>query len=127
MYNLVTQRAKVMAHGTMEWVDANMGGKVTMKYPSCYLMGDGAHGEMLSMAFAGKDQIQDAGTKMMHFAPNTTSNVVSKSISKDGGRSSYRGVLKVTKKAENAKANVVCDALILDDHSESDTYPTMDI
>lgn len=127
VYNLVTQRAKVMAHGTMEWVDANMGGKVTMKYPSCYLMGDGAHGEMLSMAFAGRDQIQDAGTKMMHFAPNTTSNVVSKSISKDGGRSSYRGVLKVTKKAENAKANVVCDALILDDHSESDTYPTMDI
>lgn len=127
VYNLVTQRAKVLANGTMEWVDANMGSKLTMKYPSCYLMEEGAHGEMLSMAFAGKGQIQDAGTKMMHFAPNTTSNVISKSISKDGGRSSYRGLLKMSRKAENAKANVVCDALILDGRSESDTYPTMDI
>lgn len=127
VYNLVTQRAKVFAHGTMEWVDANMGSKLTMKYPSCYLMEEGAHGEMLSMAFAGNGQLQDAGTKMMHFAPNTTSNVVSKSISKDGGRSSYRGLLKISKKAEHAKANVVCDALILDGISESDTYPTMDI
>lgn len=127
VYNLVTQRAKVLANGTMEWVDANMGSKLTMKYPSCYLMEEGAHGEMLSMAFAGRDQLQDAGTKMMHFAPNTTSNVISKSISKDGGRSSYRGLLKMSRKAENSKANVVCDALILDGHSESDTYPTMDI
>jgi Fe-S cluster assembly protein SufB len=127
VYNLVTQRAKVFAHGTMEWVDSNLGSKVTMKYPSCYLMEEGAHGEILSMAFAGKGQIQDAGSKMIHLAPNTSSKVTSKSISKNGGRSSYRGLVKVTPKAENVKANVVCDALILDSQSQSDTYPTMEI
>lgn len=127
VYNLVTQRAKVMANGTMEWVDSNIGSKVTMKYPACYLMEEGAHGEILSMAFAGKDQIQDAGSKMIHFAPNTTSKVTSKSISKNGGRSSYRGLMKVMPDAVNAKANVVCDALILDPDSQSDTYPTMEV
>lgn len=127
VYNLVTQRAKVFAHGTMEWVDSNLGSKVTMKYPACYLMEEGAHGEILSMAFAGQGQIQDAGSKMVHLAPNTTSKVTSKSISKNGGRSSYRGLIKITKKAENAKSNVVCDALILDENSQSDTYPTMEI
>ncbi len=127
VYNLVTQRAKVFAHGTMEWVDSNLGSKTTMKYPACYLMEEGAHGEMLTMSFAGKGQDQDAGSKMFHFAPNTTSNVVSKSISKNGGRSSYRGFLKVMPGAENSKANVVCDALILDGKSQSDTYPSMTV
>jgi len=127
VYNLVTQRAKVFANGTMEWVDANLGSKVTMKYPSCYLMEPGAHGEMLSMAFAGANQHQDAGSKMIHFAPNTTSKVTSKSISKSGGRSSFRGLLKVYKGASGSKSNVVCDALILDPQSQSDTYPTIEI
>ena len=127
VYNLVTQRAKVLANGTMEWVDSNLGSHVTMKYPACYLMEEGAHGEMLSMAFAGRNQIQDAGSKMVHFAPNTTSKVTSKSISKNGGRSSFRGLVKVMPNAVNAKVNVVCDALILDPISQSDTYPTMDV
>lgn len=127
VYNLVTQRAKVFANGTMEWVDANLGSKVTMKYPSCYLMEPGAHGEMLSMAFAGAGQHQDAGSKMVHFAPNTTSKVTSKSISKAGGRSSFRGLLKVYKGASGSKSNVVCDALLLDPQSQSDTYPTIEI
>ncbi|GAP40279.1 Fe-S cluster assembly protein SufB [Flexilinea flocculi] len=127
VYNLVTQRAKVFENGTMEWVDSNLGSKITMKYPSCYLMEEGAHGEILSMAFAGKGQIQDAGSKMVHFAPNTSSKVTSKSISKNGGRSSYRGLVKIMPKAVNAKANVVCDALILHGQSQSDTYPTMEI
>lgn len=127
VYNLVTQRAKVFANGTMEWVDANLGSKVTMKYPSCYLMEPGAHGEMLSMAFAGAGQHQDAGSKMIHFAPNTTSKVTSKSISKGGGRSSFRGLLKVYKGAAGSKSNVVCDALLLDPESQSDTYPTIEI
>jgi len=127
VYNLVTQRAKVFKNGTMEWVDANLGSKVTMKYPSCYLMEAGAHGEMLSMAFAGAGQHQDAGSKMVHFAPNTTSKVISKSISKSGGRSSFRGLLKVYKGAKGAKSNVVCDALLLDPQSQSDTYPTIEI
>jgi Fe-S cluster assembly protein SufB len=127
VYNLVTQRAKVFANGTMEWVDANLGSKVTMKYPSCYLMEPGAHGEMLSMAFAGAGQHQDAGSKMIHFAPNTTSKVTSKSISKAGGRSSFRGLLKVYKGAAGSKSNVVCDALLLDPQSQSDTYPTIEI
>ena len=123
VYNLVTQRAMVHENGTMEWVDSNLGAKATMKYPSCYLVGAGAHGEILSMAFAGRGQNQDAGGKMLHLAPNTTSKVTSKSISKDGGRSSFRGLMYIDKKAENSKANVVCDALILDEHSRSDTYP----
>src|SRR3972149_6921609 len=127
VYNLVTQRAMVYANGTMEWVDANLGSKVTMKYPSCYLMEPGAHGEMLSMAFAGNGQHQDAGSKMIHFAPNTSSKVISKSISKSGGRSSFRGLLKVYKGASNSRSNVVCDALLLDPQSQSDTYPTIEI
>ncbi|MGC1378139.1 MAG: Fe-S cluster assembly protein SufB [Anaerolineales bacterium] len=127
VFNLVTQRAKVYANGTHEWVDANLGSKLTMKYPSCYLMEPGAHGEMLSLAFAAAGQIQDAGTKMVHFAPNTTSKVMSKSISKSGGRTSFRGLLKVYKGAKGAKSSVVCDALLLDPASRSDTYPTIEI
>ncbi len=127
VYNLVTQRAKVFENATHEWVDANLGSKVTMKYPSCYLMEPGAHGEMLSMAFASVGQIQDAGSKMIHFAPNTTSKITSKSISKSGGRASYRGLLKVYKGAKGVKSNVVCDALLLDPKSRSDTYPYIEI
>jgi Fe-S cluster assembly protein SufB len=127
VYNLVTQRAMVQEAGTMEWVDANLGSKVTMKYPSCYLMGPKAHGEILSMAFAGPGQHQDAGGKMIHFAPETTSKITSKSISRGGGRSSYRGLLKVYNDAVGSKSNVVCDALILDPESRSDTYPSMEI
>jgi len=127
VYNLVTQRATVDENGTMEWVDCNLGSKVTMKYPSCYLMGKGAHGEILSVAFAGKGQDQDAGGKILHFAPDTSSKITSKSISKNGGRSSYRGLIKVAKGATNAKSNVVCDALLLDPASRSDTYPTIEI
>jgi len=127
VYNLVTQRAKVFEHATMEWVDSNLGSKVTMKYPSCYLMEPGAHGEILSMAFASKGQQQDAGGKMIHFAPETSSKITSKSISKDGGRASYRGLLKVLKGAKGVKSNVVCDALILDAQSRSDTYPSIEI
>ena len=127
VYNLVTQRAKVFENGTHEWVDANLGSKVTMKYPSCYLMEPGAHGEMLSMAFAGAGQTQDAGSKMYHFAPNTTSKITSKSISKAGGRASYRGLLRVYKGAKGVKSNVVCDALLLDPQSQSDTYPYIEI
>ena len=127
VYNLVTQRAKVEEKGTMEWVDCNLGSKLTMKYPSTYLMGPGAHGEILSVAFAGKGQLQDAGAKVIHFAPDTSSKITSKSISKDGGRSSYRGLLKVYKGAKNVRSNVVCDALLLDPASRSDTYPTIEI
>lgn len=127
VYNLVTQRAIVQENGTMEWVDSNLGSKVTMKYPSCYLVGPGARGEILSMAFAGPGQHQDAGGKVVHFAPNTTSKITSKSISKGGGRASYRGLLKVYKGAENCKSNVVCDALLLDPASRSDTYPYIEI
>ena len=127
VYNLVTQRALVHEGGTMEWVDANLGSKVTMKYPSCYLVGDGAHGEILSMAFAGPGQTQDAGGKMIHFAPNTSSKITSKSISRGGGRASYRGLIKVHKGATNVRSNVVCDALLLDPKSRSDTYPYIEI
>lgn len=127
VYNLVTQRAVVEENGTMEWVDCNLGSKVTMKYPSCYLMGSGAHGEILSVAFAGKGQQQDAGGKILHFAPNTSSKITSKSISKSGGRSSFRGLLKVFKGAYNVKSHTVCDALLLDPQSRSDTYPTIEI
>jgi Fe-S cluster assembly protein SufB len=127
VYNLVTQRALVHENATMEWVDANLGSKLTMKYPSCYLIGKGAHGEILSMAFAGKDQHQDAGGKVIHAAPNTTSKITSKSISKDSGRASYRGLLKVYKDAQRSKSNVVCDALLLDPESRSDTYPYIEI
>jgi Fe-S cluster assembly protein SufB len=127
VYNLVTQRARVEEKGTMEWVDANLGSKVTMKYPACLLMGPGAHGEILSMAFAGNGQNQDAGGKMIHLAPNTSSRITSKSISRAGGRASYRGLVKVVHGASNSRVNVVCDALLLDPESRSDTYPTMDI
>lgn len=127
VYNLVTQRAIVEEGGTMEWVDANLGSKLTMKYPSCYLMGPGAHGEILSMAFAGKGQHQDTGGKVIHFAPHTSSKIVSKSISKDSGRASYRGLLKVHKDMGDVRSNVVCDALLLDPNSRSDTYPYIEI
>ena len=127
VYNLVTQRAVVHENATMEWVDANIGSQLTMKYPSCYLVGEGAHGEILSMAFAGKGQHQDTGGKMVHGAPNTTSKITSKSISRAGGRASYRGLLKVYKGAHGAKSSVVCDALLIDDHSRSDTYPVIEI
>jgi Fe-S cluster assembly protein SufB len=127
VYNLVTQRALVHEGATMEWVDANLGSKLTMKYPSCYLIGSGAHGEILSMAFAGEGQHQDAGGKVIHVAPHTSSKVTSKSISKGSGRSSYRGLLKVYKGAKDVRSNVVCDALLLDDTSRSDTYPYIEI
>lgn len=127
VYNLVTQRAKVFQNGTMEWVDANLGSKVTMKYPSCYLVEPGAHGEILSVAFAGPGQHQDAGGKVIHFAPNTSSKITSKSISRGNGRSSYRGLLKVLSEAEGSRSNVVCDALLLDPQSRSDTYPSIEV
>src|SRR3972149_2146403 len=127
MYNLVTQRAHVFANATMEWVDANLGSKLTMKYPSCYLLEPGAHGEILSMAFASNKQHQDTGGKVIHFAPKTTSKITSKSISKGGGRASYRGLLKMHPGAEGSKSNVVCDALLLDETSRSDTYPYIEI
>ena len=124
---LVTKRAIAEENATMEWVDGNLGSKVTMKYPAVYMTGEGAHGEILSIAFAGKGQHQDAGGKVVHAAPNTTSRIISKSISKDGGRSSYRGLLKVQDGAYNVKSNVVCDALLLDERSRSDTYPYIEI
>ena len=127
VFNLVTQRAYVHEGGTMEWVDSNMGSQVTMKYPSCILAGEGAHGEILSMAFASDGQVQDAGGKMIHLAPNTSSRITAKSISKNGGRSSYRGLVFVRPEAVNVKSNVVCDALILDPESQSDTYPYINI
>ncbi len=127
VYNLVTKRMKVERQAIGEWVDCNLGSKVTMKYPACWLAGEGAHGEVLSIAHAGRGQIQDAGAKMIHMAPNTTSTVVSKSISQDGGRTSYRGLVRATSKAKNARSKVVCDALLIDDISESDTYPEMNI
>jgi Fe-S cluster assembly protein SufB len=127
VYNLVTKRAVAYGEATMEWVDGNLGSKLTMKYPSVYMMEPGAHGEILSIAFASKGQHQDAGGKVVHAAPHTSSVITSKSISKDGGRSSYRGLLKVAKGAKGCKSNVVCDALILDKESRSDTYPYIEI
>ncbi len=127
VYNLVTKRAAAYRDATMEWVDGNLGSKLTMKYPSVYMMEPGAKAEILSIAFAGKGQHQDAGGKVVHAAPNTSSKVVSKSISKDGGRAGYRGLVKVVKGAENCKSTVNCDALILDEASRSDTYPYMEI
>ena len=127
VFNLVTKRAIAEERATMEWVDCNLGSKVTMKYPAIYLLGDGAHGEVLSIAFAGEGQHQDAGAKIIHGAPNTTSSVFSKSISKDGGRATYRGLLEVADGATGTKSKVVCDALLLDDKSQSDTYPTIRI
>ncbi|MBI4599578.1 Fe-S cluster assembly protein SufB [Candidatus Uhrbacteria bacterium] len=127
VYNLVTKRAIAYNDAEMFWLDCNIGSKVTMKYPSIILRGNGARGEILSFAYAGKDQHQDAGGKVIHCAPNTSSKITARSISKDGGRSSYRGLVKVIKGAKNAKTKVVCEALLLDPASRSDTYPTMDI
>jgi Fe-S cluster assembly protein SufB len=127
VYNLVTQRALAYEDAVMEWVDGNLGSKLTMKYPSVYMMGQGARAEILSIAFANKGQHQDAGGKAIHGAPYTTSSITSKSISKSGGRASYRGLIKVHEGAHGAKSNVVCDALILDEDSRSDTYPVMEI
>lgn len=127
VYNLVTKRAKVESYGKMFWVDGNLGSKVTMKYPACILAGEKAHGEMLSIAFAKKGQILDSGAKMVHIAPNTSSQIISKSISLQGGRSSYRGLVSISPTATNCRSKVVCDALILDNKSHSDTYPTNQI
>jgi Fe-S cluster assembly protein SufB len=127
VYNLVTKRAVAYADSVMEWVDGNLGSKLTMKYPAIYLMEPGARGETLSIAFAGKGQHQDAGAKMVHCAPHTSSRIVSKSISKSGGRASYRGLVKVNRDAKECKSNVVCDALILDPTSRSDTYPYIEV
>jgi Fe-S cluster assembly protein SufB len=127
IYNLVTQRAVAYENATMEWVDGNLGSKLTMKYPSIYLMGEGARGNVLSVAFASEGQHQDAGTKIIHKAKNTASTILSKSISKGSGRSSFRGLVKVAKGATGVKSSVKCDALMLDEQSRSDTYPTMEI
>jgi Fe-S cluster assembly protein SufB len=127
VFNLVTKRAVAYADATMEWVDGNLGSQITMKYPSVYLMEPGAKGDVLSVAFAGKGQHQDAGGKMIHVAPNTTSTITSKSISKGGGRTSYRGHIKMYPGAHNSKSFVKCDALLLDDESRSDTYPYNDV
>jgi len=127
VYNLVTKRAYAYEGATVEWIDGNIGSKLTMKYPGIYLMGRKAYGETLSIAFAGKNQHQDTGAKMVHLAPDTTSKVTSKSVSRANGRSTYRGLLKVAKGATNVKATVRCDALLLDDTSKTDTYPYMEI
>jgi len=127
VYNLVTKRAVAYEDATVEWVDGNLGSKVTMKYPAVYLLGRRARAEILSVAFAGQGQLQDAGGKVIHVAPETTSTITSKSISKDGGRAAYRGLLKVAKGAEHSKAFVRCDALLLDEKSRSDTYPSIEI
>jgi Fe-S cluster assembly protein SufB len=127
VYNLVTKRSVAYEDATMEWHDANLGSKLTMKYPAIHLLGKRAHGEILSIAFAGKGQHQDAGGKIIHAAPDTSSQVISKSISMHGGRSSYRGLLKVYEGATNSKSNVVCDALLMDEESRTDTYPSIEI
>ncbi|GFG69314.1 Fe-S cluster assembly protein SufB [Mycolicibacter senuensis] len=127
VYNLVTKRARAEEGATMEWVDGNIGSKVTMKYPAVWMTGEHAKGEVLSVAFAGEDQHQDTGAKMLHLAPNTSSNIVSKSVARGGGRSSYRGLVEIHKGAQGAKSSVKCDALLVDDVSRSDTYPYVDI
>ncbi len=127
VYNLVTKRACAYGDSLMEWVDGNLGSQLTMKYPAVILMEPGARGETLSIAFANEGQHQDAGAKMVHLAPDTSSRIISKSISKGGGRSSYRGLVKVAKGAERSRSNVVCDALILDPKSHSDTYPYIEV
>ena len=127
IYNLVTKRAMAYADSLVEWVDGNLGSRLTMKYPSIYLMEPGARGEVLSVAFASSGQHQDAGAKLVHCAPYTSGRIISKSISKNGGRSSYRGLVRACKGAHHSKSNVVCDALILDARSRSDTYPYIEI
>ncbi len=127
VYNLVTKRAHAYADSVVEWVDGNIGSKLTMKYPAIHLLGERAHGEVLSIAYAGTGQHQDAGAKMIHAAPNTTSRIISKSISKDEGRSTYRGMVKVHKGCAGCRTNVECDALLIGEQSRTDTYPTMEI
>ena len=127
VYNLVTKRARAETESTVEWIDGNLGSKLTMKYPAVVMTGPKAHGEVLSVAYAGAGQHQDAGAKMTHAAPETTSIIDSKSISKDGGRTTYRGLVRVEEGAHHVKSHVRCDALILDDESRSDTYPYMEI
>ncbi len=127
VYNLVTKRARADEGATMEWVDGNIGSKVTMKYPAVWLMGEHAKGEVLSIAFAGEGQHQDAGAKMLHLAPNTSSNIISKSVARGGGRTSYRGLVQVNKGAHHSRSTVKCDALLVDDISRSDTYPYVDV
>jgi Fe-S cluster assembly protein SufB len=127
MYNLVTQRAMVHDHATMEWLDGNLGSKLTMKYPSCYLVGEGAHGEILSIAYAGNGQHQDTGGKVVHAAPHTTSQIISKSISRGTGRATYRGLCKIYDGAKDARSNVECDALLLNPTSRTDTFPYIEI
>ncbi|KOV79331.1 Fe-S cluster assembly protein SufB [Nocardia sp. NRRL S-836] len=127
VYNLVTKRAKAEEGATMEWVDGNIGSKVTMKYPAVFLMGEHAKGEVLSIAFAGEGQHQDAGAKMVHMAPHTSSTIISKSVARGGGRTSYRGLVQVNKRAHHSKSTVKCDALLVDTISRSDTYPYVDV
>jgi len=127
VYNLVTKRAAAYEDAVMEWIDGNIGSKVTMKYPSIYLLGKGARGEVLSVAYAGKGMHTDAGGKAIHAAPYTTSVLTSKSVSKDGGRTGYRGLVRIEPGAHHAKSNVRCDALILDEESRSDTYPYVEV
>ena len=125
--NLVTQRAVVEEGGTMEWIDGNIGSAVTMKYPACYLMGEHARGETLSIGFAGEGQHQETGAKMHHMAPYTSSTVVAKSVARNGGRASYRGLVEIDEKAHHSKSNVLCDALLVDKESRTDTYPYVDV
>jgi len=127
VYNLVTKRATAAEGATMEWVDGNIGSKVTMKYPAIYLMGEHARGETLSIAFAGEGQHQDAGSKMVHAAPHTSSSIVSKSVARGGGRTSYRGLVQILEGASHSASNVLCDALLVDQISRSDTYPYVDV
>jgi Fe-S cluster assembly protein SufB len=127
VYNLVTKRAVAHADAVVEWVDGNLGSKLTMKYPAIWLVGERAHGEVLSVAFAGDGQHQDAGAKMVHAAPHTTSRIVSKSISRGAGRSTYRGLVQVARGARGCRTHVECDALLIGERARSDTYPTMDI
>jgi len=127
VYNLVTKRAAVQAGGTMEWIDGNLGSKVTMKYPAVWMLGEHAKGETLSIAFAGEGQHQDAGSKMVHAAPHTSSTIVSKSVARGGGRTSYRGLVQILEGATGSKSTVKCDALLVDDISRSDTYPYVDV
>jgi Fe-S cluster assembly protein SufB len=127
VYNLVTKRAAAYEGATMEWIDGNIGSKLTMKYPAVLLLGEHAHGEILSVAFAGNGQHQDAGAKLTFAAPNTTGQIISKSISRDGGRTSYRGLVKVEEESPGVRVNVRCDALLLDEESRSDTYPYTDV
>ena len=127
VYNLVTKRAYAYENATVEWVDGNLGSRLTMKYPGVYVLGPNAHAEIISVAFAGKGQHQDAGAKAVRIAPNTSSRITSKSISKDTGRTTYRGLLHVAKGAESVKSNVRCDALLLDETSRTDTYPYVEV